>query len=222
MVAKGKGFEIKQNEVEEAFIDYKANMASRGQTIPEPQRPLVESNLLQRIIVTRVLVNRATDEDKAKAQTTTEKLIADAKKQYPSEEAFAQQLKATGMSPEQFHARALEQATCEMVIEREVKSKITITDAVAKKFYEDNPERFERPETVRAAHILFSTVDKATQQPVPPREKAGKRAARQESQGARGKRRRLRHAGQRVFRGSRLERQRRRISLCPRRNGPGI
>ena len=174
VVAKGKGFEIKQNEVEEAFIDYKANMASRGQTIPEPQRPMVESNLLQRIIVTRVLVNRATDEDKAKAQTTTEKLIADAKKQYPSEEVFAQQLKATGMSPEQFHARAFEQTTCEMVIEREVKSKITITDAVAKKFYDDNPERFERPETVRAAHILFSTADKTTQQPVAPREKAEK------------------------------------------------
>ena len=167
VVAKGKGFDVKQNEVEDAFIDYKANMASRGQTIPEPQRTMVESNLLQRLVITKVLVNRATEADKTKASSATDKLVADAKKQYPTEEAFQQQLKATGMSLEQFRSRALEQTLCELVIEREVKSKITITDDVAKKFYEENPARFERPETVRAAHILLSTVDKATQQPLP-------------------------------------------------------
>ena len=171
VVAKGKGFEVKQSEVEDAFIDYKANMASRGQTIPEPQRPLVVSNLLQRLVITKVLVNRANESDKTKAGTATEKLVADAKKQYLTEEAFQQQLKATGMSFEQFRARALEQTICELVIEREVKSKITITDEAAKKFYEENPARFERPETVRVAHILLSTVDKATQQPLPPARK---------------------------------------------------
>jgi len=171
VVAKGKGFEIKQSEVEDAFIDYKANMATRGQTIPEPQRPMVESNLLQRLVITKVLVSRANEQDKTKAATATEKLISDAKLQYPTEDIFLQQLKASGMSPEQFRARALEQTLCEFVVEREVKSKITITDEIAKKFYEENPTRFERPETVRAAHILFSTVDKATQQPVPPSKK---------------------------------------------------
>lgn len=167
IVAKGKGFEVRQSDVEEAFIDYKANMASRGQTIPEPQRPMVESNLLQRLVITKVLIGRSNEDDRAKAGTATEKLVADAKKQFPTEEAFLQQLKATGLSHEQFRARALEQTICELVIEREVRSKITITDETAKKFYDENPKRFERPETVRAAHILLSTVDKATQQPVP-------------------------------------------------------
>lgn len=166
VMAKGKGFDVKQSEIEDAFIDYKANMASRGQTIPEEQRTLIESNLLQRLIITKVLVGRANDADKAKAKESTDKLIADAKKQFPTEEMFNQQLKATGMSPEQFRARAHEQTLCEIVVEREVKSKITIADEQAKKFYDENPAKFERPETVRAAHILISTVDHATQQPV--------------------------------------------------------
>ncbi|MEO7297233.1 MAG: peptidylprolyl isomerase [Verrucomicrobiota bacterium] len=166
VVAKGKGFEIKQNEIEDAFIDYKANMASRGQTVPEDQRAIVESNLLQRIIITKVLVNRATDADKVKAKEATEKLVAAAKKQFPNEEQFIQQLKATGLSFEQFKARGLEQTLCEVVIEREIKSKITVTEEEAKKFYDENPARFERPETVRAAHVLISTVDKDTQKPL--------------------------------------------------------
>lgn len=166
VLAKGKGFEVKKSEVEAAFIDFKANMASRGQSVPEAQRSTIESNLLQRIIVTRLLMNTATEADKAKAKESTDKLVAEAKKQFPTEELFNQQLKATGMSAEQFRERAYEQTLSEIVVERDVKSKITITDEQAKKFYEENPARFERPETVRAAHILISTLDKATQQPV--------------------------------------------------------
>lgn len=167
VLAKGKGFEIKQNEIEEGFIDYKANMASRGQSVREDQRSIVESNLLQRYIITKILMNNATDADKAKAKESTDKLVAEAKKQFPTEELFLQQLKATGMTPEQFRARAHEQTLSEIVVEREVKSKITVTDEQAKKFYEENPARFERPETVRAAHILISTINTATQEPLP-------------------------------------------------------
>ena len=134
VVAKGKNFEVKKNEVEDAFIDLKANMASRGQPVPESQRAMIESNLLQRIVITRILTGRATDADKAKAKETTDKLIAEAKKQFPSEELFNQQLKATGMSAEEFRERANEQALAEVVIEREVKDKITITHEQGKKF----------------------------------------------------------------------------------------
>ncbi len=75
-------------------------------------------------------------------------------------------MKSMVLSPEQFHARAFEQTLCEVVVERELKSKIKITDEEAKKFYEENPARFERPENVRAAHVLISTVDKDTQKPI--------------------------------------------------------
>jgi peptidyl-prolyl cis-trans isomerase C len=168
VLAKAKNFVVKESEVADAFIDYKANLAAtRKQTIPEDQRAMVESNLLDRIIVTKVLTGRATDEDKAKAKESTEKLIANARKQFPTDEAFERQLQATGMSPDQFHSRAYEQTLCETVVERELKSKIKITDEEAKKFYDENPARFERPENVRAAHVLISTVEKDTQKPVP-------------------------------------------------------
>ena len=87
---------------------------------------------------------------------------------------FVQQLKATGLSLEQFRARALEQATCEMVIERELKPTIKVPEATAKKFYDENPARFERPDTVSAAHVLIYTVDKTTQQPLPAAKKKEK------------------------------------------------
>ena len=60
--------------------------------------------------------------------------------------------------------------------------KVDISDADAKKFYEDNPSKFEQPEMVRASHILISTKDPMDMNPnfsqrkdLPDSEKAAKR-----------------------------------------------
>ena len=167
VIAKGKGFEIKRSRVDDAYIIYKANLAARNaQGAPNEPRDLVESNLLQRIIFTEILLSKANPEEKAKAKDLTEKFIDDTRKRSPSEEIFTAQIKATGMSMEQFRDRALEQNTCELVLDRVLKDKIVISDDAAKKFYDENPSQFEQGERVRASHILISTLDKDTQQPV--------------------------------------------------------
>jgi parvulin-like peptidyl-prolyl isomerase len=92
--------------------------------------------MLERMVLTRILLQRATDEDKAKAKELADKFIADTKKKAPSEESYRRQLIATGLKPEVFEARALEQAIVEKVVEREIKSKLTVTDAQIRDFYE--------------------------------------------------------------------------------------
>ena len=52
------------------------------------------------------------------------------------------------------------------MVDRELRSHVTITDEQLKQFYDQNGEQFERPETVRAAHILLSTRDAVTGQEV--------------------------------------------------------
>jgi peptidyl-prolyl cis-trans isomerase C len=174
VVAKGKGVEVKQSELEDSFIAYKASVAARGETFPEARREEIESDLLDRLVITEILLSKATDEDKKKAKETAEKIITQNIKQLPSEEFFIQQLKAAGMTMEDFRRRLLEQSTCEMVIDRELKATITITDAQMKKYYDENPARFEEPEKVRASHVLISTIDKTTSQPLSPDKKKEK------------------------------------------------
>src|SRR5207244_2864211 len=45
--------------------------------------------------------------------------------------------------------------------------KVNVTDEEAKKYYDDNPAKFEQPEMVRASHILISTKDPQDQNPNP-------------------------------------------------------
>src|SRR6185436_16560210 len=88
VLAKGKGFEVKRSQVDEAFIAYKGNMAARGQPVPEDQRAMIESKLLDRLIITQILMGKANAADKAKAKETSDKILADAMKRFPTEEAF--------------------------------------------------------------------------------------------------------------------------------------
>src|SRR5580698_2412896 len=68
VLATGKGFEIKRSQVDEAFINYNANVVANGHSIPEPQREMVRSNLLNRLIVNKILFLKSSEVDKALAR----------------------------------------------------------------------------------------------------------------------------------------------------------
>ncbi len=135
VIARGQGVEIKRSQLDDAFIAFKANLVARNQTLPEEQRLFRQAQLLDRLITTKLLVNRATDADNAKAKELAKKFAEEARKSAPSEELFGLQLKALGLSPEQFHQRIMEQAVAEAVIERELKPKVSVSEAQVKDFY---------------------------------------------------------------------------------------
>ena len=135
VIARGKGVEVRQAKLEEAFIQHKANLASRGKSIPEGQRNLREAQLLDRLIITQLLLNRATDADKAKAKELADKFTEESKKLAASEDSFYRQLKAMGLSADAYKKIVQEQALAEAVMERELKSTISVSDAQVEEFY---------------------------------------------------------------------------------------
>jgi len=174
VVARGKGFEIRIGQVEEEFTAFKVNMAAAGKVIPDDKRDEFMDQILNRLIVTRLMMAKATDADRKKATEAVDKYMAQARGNL-SEEAFNRQVLTTGMTPEQFQAKLMERATVEEVFIREVKSKLIITDDAAHKFYDENPTRFDRPEMVRASHLLISTREPIAKQELSDEEKKQKR-----------------------------------------------
>ena len=175
VVAKGKGVEIKQSQIDEAFVDYKANLAANGQTVPEDKRAGVEADIVERLVFARLLILRATEADKVMGKELAAKIINGSKQTAGSEDAFKRQLATTGKTLQQVTERLAEQATCEEVLNRELKARIVVTDAQAKQFYEENGPRFEQPESLRVTHILVSIKDPATKQDLSDDEKKAKK-----------------------------------------------
>src|ERR1035437_8242467 len=62
VIAKGKGFEIKQSQLDGVMDDIKARAAAAGQTVPPEE---LTKTVLNSLIVNQVLLQMATDADKA-------------------------------------------------------------------------------------------------------------------------------------------------------------
>jgi len=176
IIAKGKGVEIRRGQLDDAFIAFRANLAARGQNIQEGRREAVEAQLLNRMIATQMLVNKATDADRERAKTNAVKFFQESRKMADTEEDFLRHLKSLGMTMAQFTNRVMEQALSEEVITRELKSKIVISEADMQKFYETNDAAFKQPELARASHILIATKDFKSGLPLSTEEKAVKKA----------------------------------------------
>src|SRR6185503_12796113 len=136
-LARGKGVEIKRSQLDDAFIAYKANLSARGQSLSDDQRTQREAQLLDRLVVTQILLNRVNDADRAKALEVADKFMAESKKAAPTEHSFNRQLRAMGLTADKFKARVMEQALAESVIGRELTSTIMVTDAQVADLYEN-------------------------------------------------------------------------------------
>ena len=158
VIVKGKGLEIKSSQLDEAVASVKASEMSRGHEINAAQMPMLQKQVLDRLILNKLLNTKATDADKAKGKEEGDKRFEAIKKRAPSEEMLAKQLKSIGLTLDTLHTRLIEEAVPEAVL----RSKVTVTDEQVKKYYDDHPADFEEPEMVRASHILLMTTDPKT------------------------------------------------------------
>lgn len=175
ILAQGRGVKVTRAQLDEAMIAFKANVAAQGRAVRGDLEDQLETQMLERLIATQLMLARATDTDKTKGRETGEQFIAELKKNAGSEEAFRRQLLATGMGYEQFRTQILEQAVVKEVIDREIKARATVTDEQIRNYYETNAHLFDQPELVHVSHILLSTVDPITRLPLPQEHQAAKK-----------------------------------------------
>jgi peptidyl-prolyl cis-trans isomerase C len=160
VIAKGAGIEIKRSQLDDAFIAAKSTAAARGVTISDTEREILQAKLLDELIVSKILTARATDADHDKAKESAEKFIAETRKSFADESKFLDRLKLNKLnSVDELEKKLITEALPNLVLDREMKAQISVSDADIKKFYADNPAKFEQPEMVRASHILIGTKD---------------------------------------------------------------
>lgn len=165
VVVRGKGWEIKRSELDTALISVKAMAAGRNQSIPPERVNAFERQVLDDLIALQLLLGKATEADKTKGKEqfakSFQKFKTDAKlTDAEFDEKLNPQLRVQGLSREQWEKKRVDQATVGIVLEREMK--VSVSDDDVKKFYDENPAKFEEPEMVRASHILLSTRDQGT------------------------------------------------------------
>jgi len=161
VIARGNGFEITRGDLDEAMTGIKAQIQSLT-----PAKVLdVQRLMLNRLIETKLLLAKATDADKAAGKKMADLQITALKENAGSPEAFAQRLKALGLTEASVSAIAVQDDTAKAVLQRELN--VTVSDDEVKRYYDGHTADFEQPEMARASHILIFTVDPVTRAALP-------------------------------------------------------
>ncbi|MGE3309301.1 MAG: peptidylprolyl isomerase [Limisphaerales bacterium] len=156
VLARGKGIEVTQAELDEAFINLRGAMAAQGRSFPEQQRATFERQLLEKLVLTKLLMSKATDADKEKAKEKVARILSEERARAKSEARFEAQIRAAGLSPASFEAQLIERATCEEVMDRELRPQLGVTAEKIREYYDAHAEEFRQPERLRLLQIVLS------------------------------------------------------------------
>lgn len=178
VIAKGKGFKIKQSDLDTMMNGVRNAAAARGQVIPPARLNLVKLGMLDRLIDMQLLMQQATAADKAQGKQDFEKSLRELKTERKLTDAeFDQkldlQLKVEGMTREQWDKQNIDQAIAVVVLKH--KFNVKPTEAEAKRFYDAHPADFEQPEMVHIARIYLSTRNLVTGAELSDKEQAAKK-----------------------------------------------
>jgi peptidyl-prolyl cis-trans isomerase C len=92
----------------------------------------------------------------------TDKLALNRAK-FSSDADFEKALKGVDMTPKDMHEFTRKDIVISNFIDKQFAAKMTVSDAEAQKFYDDNQEKyFKKPESARASHILIGSDEKAS------------------------------------------------------------
>lgn len=175
ILVRGKNLSIFRPELDKAYLQFKANATLRNQPIPADRRAELEANLLDRIIVTHLMLQRASEADKEIARKQADEFVAKVIREAGSETSFNRQLIALGFTREDFTRQVLDRATCEAFVERELHGKVQVPEEDILSFYQTNQAKLQRPEMAQAQHIFFSTRNPETGAEISSEAKAEKR-----------------------------------------------
>ncbi|QVL51447.1 MAG: peptidylprolyl isomerase [Thiocapsa sp.] len=154
VVARINGVAIPRAELDRNSRPLLARMGPADSITPD-QRKLVEETAKENLIRSELLYQLAMKQDIPDLDRQVDEQFALIKSRSPSEEEWNDALAENGITSDGLREQLKRGLMINTFVQNEVLSKIEMTDAQLKAFYDENPETFSKPESMRASHILI-------------------------------------------------------------------
>ncbi|MFW5967501.1 MAG: peptidylprolyl isomerase, partial [Persicimonas sp.] len=151
-VAVVDGHEITADDFNEA-IEMQAG--AMGGQMPPQAVDMMKKRTVDRLIDEHLIDKRLEKADIEIDSEEVDKEFESFKERFPNEQAFESFLDRSGVSMDEMRDNVRKDLQLRELLSEEYG--VEVTDEEAKEYYEDNPERFEEDEQVRARHILIKT-----------------------------------------------------------------
>jgi len=159
VVARGNGFEIRRSEMDQVLATAKANN-------PQAELPPdAEIHVVNQLIEMQLVLQKATGVEKAAGRKKADERFANILKTLSAAE-FERRLKATRMTADDLRLMLCQEETAQTSLTRQLG--IQVTDADAKKWFDDHPGAYDQPQAVRVRELLLLTTSDFTTSAAPP------------------------------------------------------
>jgi peptidyl-prolyl cis-trans isomerase SurA len=141
--AKVDGHPIYRAQVEQI---YRGRIGSTGEASDNEEALSYKLNILNELINNQILMAHAAQSGITVAESDIDTKMAQLKSPY-SEKEFAQKLKDRGISEDNLRDEVRTTLTVNKLINRDINSRVSVSDADIKAFYDHNKASFDVPET---------------------------------------------------------------------------
>lgn len=148
VMARGKGFEIRRSQMDQVLA------AARTNRPEDALPPDAEIHVLNQLIEIQLILQKATDREKAEAKKKSEANFASIIN-YMGKAEFERRLKTTHTTGDDLRLMLFEEEAAQTSLTHQLG--IEITDAEAKKYFDESPEAFDEPEKVHIRELLLLT-----------------------------------------------------------------
>ena len=155
VVARVDGVDITAAELDRAFVS-----RIQGADPPPAEEEVADLKLqlLNELIINEILLRLASEDELTATDAEVDVQYNDFKNQY-SEERFQEVLDEQQLTTEQLREQLREQLTIDKLLNKEITSKISVSDADIEEFFDKNRESFNLPESFHFAHVLVTPVE---------------------------------------------------------------
>jgi len=153
-VVKVNGTAITRSEVDRAM---KVISAQNRMGLQQPEDAVVDQLVSAELLYQAGVKLGVPDLDKQVAAKITE-----SKSKFADTAAFEKALKSASLTQKELEDLIRRDLTISNLVDKEIATKATVTDADAKKFYDENVDKFKQGDSIRASHILCGVDPKAT------------------------------------------------------------
>ncbi len=158
VVAKGRSFEIKRSAMDQVLATAKAKYPN------EPLPADADVRVINQLIEMQLVLQRATPAEIADGKKNAgDRVAAILKSLGPAE--FAHRLQATLMTADDLRLTLAQEDTAQISLTRQLN--IQVTDADAKKFFDDHPGAYDQPVMAHVRELLLLTTSDFTTSAAP-------------------------------------------------------
>ena len=178
IVATGVGLAVHESEVDAAYRRYVMTQATLGVDVSPLIEKAIQKQLLNDLIMQRLLDRRAQVGDRTKAAADAGKQYNELKSTFLTDDAFRLHLESKGMTLAVFRKQLRIELLADTVARRELQSRVQAKESDLLKFFNDRNAKgqWNVPEQAKVAEEFISLVDPSTNLRLNPDARASKQA----------------------------------------------